>query len=117
MFVPSYSCVLCNGDVEETTEHLFFDCPLSDRCWRLGLVDINWDLSVPFPDRMRIAKASFGNPRIFMEITLVAAWCIWSVRNGIFFDGATLSLWRWKRLLREELSLTVLRCQSSKKSL
>lgn len=89
MFLPSYSCVLCNGDVEETAEHLFFGCPFSDRCWRL--VDINWDLSIPFPDRMRIAKASFGNPRIFMEITLVAAWCIWSVRNGIIFYGATLS--------------------------
>jgi hypothetical protein len=44
-------------------------------------------------------------PAIFMGIIVAAAWCIWSMRNGIIFDGKTLSLWRWKQLLREELFL------------
>jgi hypothetical protein len=29
------NCVLCSGNTEETLRHLFFECPLSEQCWRL----------------------------------------------------------------------------------
>jgi hypothetical protein len=55
---------------------------------------------------LQLSKASFGTLAIFMEIIIVMAWCIWSVCNGIIFYDASLSLWRWKHLLREELSFS-----------
>ena len=73
-------------------------------------------MNVPILDRLALSRQSFGQP-IFMEIVIVAAWCIWSMHNGIIFYGKSLSLWRWKSLLHEELSLIVLRCKSSKKPL
>jgi hypothetical protein len=33
MALDSYNCVLCNGSVEETSEHLFFQCPFPQNCW------------------------------------------------------------------------------------
>jgi hypothetical protein len=44
MYLRSYSCVLCNANVEETVEHLFFECSFSSWCWRL--LDIDWNFSV-----------------------------------------------------------------------
>jgi hypothetical protein len=73
-----------------TAEHLFFEYPFSEWCWRL--VDINWDLTVPLLKRLPRERNSFGVLAIFMGIIVVAAWCIWSMQNGIIFDGKTLSL-------------------------
>jgi hypothetical protein len=81
----------------------FLSALFSDRCWRL--VGINRDLSIPLLDKLQLSKASFGTPAIFVEIVIVVAWCIQFVRNGIIFDGASLSLWRWKRILRDLGSL------------
>ena len=64
----------------------FLRALFSDWCWRL--VGINWDLSIPLLDRLQLSKASFGTSAIFMEIIIVVAWCIWSVRNGIICYGA-----------------------------
>nr|TKW31578.1 hypothetical protein SEVIR_2G114600v2 [Setaria viridis] len=36
-----YSCVLCNQRVEETTFHLFFECPFSSQCGQS--LNIHWD--------------------------------------------------------------------------
>jgi hypothetical protein len=33
--LPSYNCVLCNQQVEETLEHLFLMCPIPLECWNL----------------------------------------------------------------------------------
>jgi hypothetical protein len=30
---PNCYCVLCNEGVEETIEHLFFECDFAKRCW------------------------------------------------------------------------------------
>ena len=29
-----YSCVMCNLDLEEDIQHLFFHCPFATSCWR-----------------------------------------------------------------------------------
>jgi hypothetical protein len=50
MHLPSYSCVVCNDDVEETVDRLFFECSFSSWCWRL--LNINWNLDVPILDRL-----------------------------------------------------------------
>jgi hypothetical protein len=111
----SYSCVLCNTAVEETLDHLFFYCPFGAWCW--SLVGIVWDTSLPIMDRLEFARAQFGLP-IFMDIVILTAWCIWAMRNSIIFDGAmVVSLGQWKRSLRDELFLFVLKCKPSKKPL
>jgi hypothetical protein len=38
--------VLCNLNLEETTYHLFFECPFSTRCW--NFVEISWDHVINF---------------------------------------------------------------------
>lgn len=111
--LPSYNCVLCQGNVEETVEHLFFECPFSEWCWRL--MNVQWPQNVSLLDRLALAKACFGS-LIFLELDIVAAWCIWTMRNSIIFYGKS-PLGRWKISLREELSLCILRCRSTKESL
>lgn len=87
---------------------------LCEWCWRL--LNIQWPTNMPPLDHLAIAKVSFGSP-IFLEIVIVAAWCIWLMRNSIIFYGKSPSLGHWKLSLREELSLCLLRCRSTKKSL
>jgi hypothetical protein len=39
IFLENYNCPLCADSVEETLEHLFFDCPFAATCWfKLGIV-------------------------------------------------------------------------------
>uniref|UniRef100_A0A8R7TS57 Reverse transcriptase zinc-binding domain-containing protein n=1 Tax=Triticum urartu TaxID=4572 RepID=A0A8R7TS57_TRIUA len=33
MFLNLYECALCNDKTEETSLHLFWDCPFSMQCW------------------------------------------------------------------------------------
>ena len=33
MFLPSYSCVLCDMDTEESVHHLFLQCEFAKQCW------------------------------------------------------------------------------------
>lgn len=114
MHLESYNCVLCAANLEETVEHLFFECSFSPWCWRF--LDISWDLSVPIFERLMASRQAFGTV-LFMEISVVAAWCIWTMRNSIIFDGKMPSLRCWKEQFRAELSLTILRSKSTKKSL
>jgi hypothetical protein len=100
--------------VEESLEHLFFECTFSAWCWRL--VDISWDSTLPIMERLQSTRASFGAP-IFMEIVILTAWCIWTMRNRVIFDGAFPSLGLWKRSLREEFFLSLFKCKPLKKSL
>jgi len=68
-------------------------------------------------DRLEFARAQFGLP-IFMDIVILTAWCIWATGNSIIFDGAVVVfLGQWKRSLRDELFLSVLKCKPSKKPL
>ena len=38
------ACVLCNDGVEETIDHLFFECDFAKKCWdKLGIQWVNDD--------------------------------------------------------------------------
>ena len=70
---------------------------------------------MPIMDRLEFARAQFGLP-IFMDIVILTAWCIWATRDSIIFYGAmVVSLRQWKRSLRDELFLSILKCKPSKK--
>jgi len=57
---PNTHCVLCNDQVVEDINHLFFDCPFSTICWnKIGLA---WDTSLNIRSRLEEASYSFNPP-------------------------------------------------------
>jgi hypothetical protein len=90
-YLHTYSCVLCDSNVEETLVHLFLNCTFSAWCWRL--VGINRNNTLPTMERLESARAAFSLPN-FMEIVILMAWCIWIMCNIVIFDGVSHpSLW------------------------
>jgi hypothetical protein len=82
-----YYCVLCHDGIEETVEHLFFNCPASTSRWfALGII---WHETANIHEKLHIAKQSFMQP-FFMEIVMIGAWCIWKERNDFIFNGRLL---------------------------
>lgn len=83
MHLPSYSCVCCTLEIEETLAHLFISCPFAQACWAtinvvismddpfIALEDIRMQLAVPF----------------FMDIIVTFCWNIWMQRNDSIFKG------------------------------
>ncbi|TVU36350.1 hypothetical protein EJB05_18282, partial [Eragrostis curvula] len=114
MSLPDYTCVLCTGQVEETLIHLFFECPFSVWCWRF--VNISWNTALQPQDMIIRSRRRFGS-KIFREIIMVVAWSIWCHRNSIIFDGAALSLGRWKNFFKEEFALILHKAKPSTRDL
>ena len=85
-------CVLCNTRAEETIDHIFFDCPFSRSCW--NSMNINWNSSLSLLDRFYEAR-QIHNLQFFTEITLIAAWEIWNIRNDKVFHNINPSFVRW----------------------
>lgn len=85
-------CVMCNTRALETIDHLFFECPFARECWlKLG---ITWDTSPELLDRYAEARASHTTP-CFTEVTMIATWELWKLRNDKVFQRhqQTLALW------------------------
>lgn len=80
--LDDYSCVLCNTGHEETSFHLFFECPFSRACW--NTIPINCNLNLPHLDMVIEARTNFGS-NIFREIHIAACWVIWITRNEVIF--------------------------------
>ncbi|PNT61170.1 hypothetical protein BRADI_5g11115v3, partial [Brachypodium distachyon] len=108
-----YTCVLCNGLQIETRDHLFFQCPFSLACWRYicpqfnphnnvhhNVTDLKDHLDVPFP----------------MEIIALGCWSIWKTRNDCIFNNIRPSLYRCRRIFKEELNLVFHRAKRNKYS-
>jgi hypothetical protein len=79
---PNCLCVLCNDGVEETIDHLFFECDFTKKCWdKFGIQWVNDD-----DIHRKIERSSqLAGPPFFMEIFLIAAWELWKIRNRLFF--------------------------------
>ena len=78
-----YSCAMCNLDLEEDIQHLFFDCPLATSCW-LSL-QTQWTDDHDIHAKLFSARTDFNSP-FFMEIFLVAACQLWKIRNDRIFN-------------------------------
>lgn len=108
-----FSCVFCPAP-EETTYHLFFQCPFSEICW--NYLNIHWDHSTPFFQTIIKAKEQF-NPTFFMEVFAVAAWEIWKHRNACIFRSGNISFEDWKTCFTSTLKLQLLRCKESERDI
>lgn len=96
-----YNCALCQNSMEETIEHLFFDCPSAATRWFiLGIV---WEENVSIHEKIYIAKGDFQHP-FFMEIFLIGAWCLWNERNNLIFNRKVPSLSSWKATFKKEVT-------------
>jgi len=76
----------------EDVNHLFFGCPFSTVCWqKLGFT---WDITLDIHARLEQGNRTMGIP-FFMEIFIIAAWEIWNIRNGKFFEGQPVNIQLW----------------------
>ena len=110
MYLDDYTCVLCTNGPEETSFHLFFECPFSIDCW--SSINIHWDLSLQPLDMINRARLDFGS-HIFREIFISACWTILKARSGIIFYNKTASLMEWSAALKEDLGLVFIKAKKS----
>jgi hypothetical protein len=100
-FLEDYSYVICQGNMEERLEHLFFDCPCAAAQWFfLGIV---WNDEVQVHHKIITAKNAFPF-LFFMEVFMVAAWCIWNERNAAIFNGKVPSVFLGKAVSNKRLN-------------
>lgn len=100
--LPTYSCELCQDNMEETTLHLFWDCPFALACWDSIVSHRNRRISSH--DEIMFISQTLPSP-IAMEITIMGCWHIWMQRNGKLFKAQTPSVLSWRTLLRKDLLL------------
>lgn len=100
--LDDYSCILCSCNLNESWEHLFFNCSFSWWCWRL--LSISWSQLASCLDRIVDGRHKFCQC-IYREIFLICCWAIWVHRNEVIFYGVPISLARWKHLFKSEFSL------------
>jgi hypothetical protein len=95
MALDDYNCVLCSSGCEETSFHLFFECPFSQVCW--NSIPMSWDTNLQPLDMIIKARSDFGNA-FFREILITVCWAIWITRNGVIFyhEHATIHIWKKK---------------------
>ena len=104
--LPNYNCELCNCSCEETSLHLIWDCPFALQCW---------DSIVPSKVRGinafdEINLLSIHLPKQFaMSIITMGCWHIWMQRNSKIFKAQNPSVQGWRKLLKDDLKLMILR--------
>jgi len=107
---PNSLCVLCDDGMEETIDHLFFQCRFAKQCWdKLG---VSWVTEDDLSKRIERSRQMAGLP-FFMEIFLIAAWELWKIRNRLVFDGIQATFSRWLRNFKEEAGLQSYRLKDS----
>jgi hypothetical protein len=105
-----YNCALCQDTIEETLEHLFFECPSTVSRWfALG---ITWEENVNIHQKLYIAKEAFLQP-FFMEIFMISAWCVWNERNDFIFNGKNPNLATWKSAFKKEVNAHLVKIKPS----
>jgi hypothetical protein len=114
MHLDDYNCALCTSNCEETSFHLFFECPFSKSWWQSLAID--WNLQLPPLDMVIEARNSFGTC-IFREIVITSCWIIWTTKNRAIFDGESFTLAKWLHDFKSELGLVCIKAKPSVKLL
>lgn len=110
MVPQDHNCVLCNGAVEESLNHLFLDCPFAVRCWRMINLQVDHN-SEPFHN-LQSFRDQLGVP-FFLEIIILLAWTIWRSRNDLIFRQINPSLALARLNFNEEFQWLLLRARKS----
>ena len=110
MFLPSYNCVLCHGNHEETVDHLFLHCPFVKQAWEI--LNLHYQPSEESLQIVANFKLLLGVP-FFMEIIILWSWSIWTVRNGFIFNQDQPQLSAVKAIFKHEFALVIHRAKSN----
>lgn len=88
-------CCLCRAE-EESSQHLFLECPFSQSCWKLIISPLsrretfdqitslqkNWETSYPYPKKNKNLII-----RLWNSIPSTLCWQIWIARNNCIFNN------------------------------
>jgi hypothetical protein len=111
MALPSFECVLCSLQVEETREHLFLECPFAQNAW--GLLNLHPTLG-PLFETLESFKLQLG-VNFFMDIIILFSWCIWMERNDFIFKGKQPDIGSLKVRFKSEFAWVILRAKVVRK--
>jgi len=100
---------MCNLLVEETSVHLFLDCPFAKNCW--NSLGFNFQNNLSLPDAVTQIRLQ-GNPRFFMISAILMSWAIWTIRNGFIFNNIQPQVELAKEVFLKELKLLTLRVKA-----
>jgi len=109
MQLDSYNCVLCNLSIEETSTHLFLNCPFAKECWS--------SIGITFQDNISAAEAvmqirSQSSNRFFMISAILMSWAIWTVRNDFIFKNFQPEVEKAKEIFKKETHILSLRAKA-----
>jgi hypothetical protein len=110
MVLQDYTCVLCNGAIEESQTHLFLQCPFAMQCWGSINLQVQQHLD-PFQN-LQSFKDQLSEP-FFMEVIVLMAWTIWKSRNDLIFRQIVPNLTIAKQNFNAECQLLLLRAKRS----
>jgi hypothetical protein len=111
MALPSFECVLCSLQVEETLEHLFLECPFQQTTW--GLLNLNPPLG-PLFETLESFKVQLG-VKFFMDIIIMLSWCICMERNDFIFKGKQPTIGSLRDRFKSEFAWVILRAKVVRK--
>jgi hypothetical protein len=78
-------CVLCNHNIPEDIDHLFFSYPFAIACWqKLGF---QWNMSLPICNRIWEMAGRGSTQSFTLEFIIMAAWESWNITNLVIFDN------------------------------
>lgn len=101
MTLESYTCDLCILQKRETVSHLFLRCNFVKACWQSIGVSV---ITTRSPQSIfRQIKDRLAVP-FYMEIMILMAWSIWTVRNDWLFKGIDPTVQQCKRKFISEFS-------------
>lgn len=110
MELPSYDCVLCASNTEETLEHLFLQCPFAIQCWQMLHLQI--DFLYNSIQSLQSFKVQLHVP-FFMDVIILLSWCIWMARNDQIFRNIQPTLQRCRSHFEQEFAWVILRAKKS----
>jgi len=71
MQLESYNCVVCNLSAEETSAHLFLNCPFAKQCW--SSIGISFQGNIIATEAI-LEIRSQANNRFFMISAILMSW-------------------------------------------
>ena len=111
MQLPSFNCVCCPSNIEESLKHLFLQCNFAQSCW--ATLDLQVVTHNPF--------AAFGQFKLqlhvsfYMEIIIIMCWCIWMQHNDLIFRGIQPSSANYLAHFKKKFALVILRAKNRHK--
>ena len=102
-------CPLCDQE-QETIEHLIIGCVVSRAIWHEVLDEWHMQSWMPIPDMDLIdwwtmQRTPSSQRRDSWSVVILVMWCIWTHRNDVVFNGASVSASGTVRKIREEIEL------------